>query len=790
MDFKFAVRSLRRSPGFTLLAVLVMALGIGANTAVFSVVNSVLLRPLGYRDPDHIVVLASTWKSGGHAGSLLKQVSAPDAQDWHDQSTAFQAMAYFSTQQASVLAGQAADYAQVTRVTREFFSVFRIEPEIGRIFAPDDPSAVLISHSYWRGQFGENPKVLGRTVRMFEKTFTIAGVMPAAFGYPGHTDLWIPINEPAQYRAGLNYECVARLKPGVSVEQGQAQMTPIAARLEQQYPNTNEGRSVAVTRLQDDMVRDVRMTLYLLLGAVGVVLLIACANVATLLLAKATGRAREMAIRAAVGATRGRILRQLITESLVLSSVAGAAGLGLAMWGSQALVALAPGGIPRLGDTSTDVWVLAFNFAIVVAASLVFGLVPAFHASRIDLDQALKQGRARAVGNFRSRSVLVIAEIALSVVLLAAAGLLIKSFEALRHVTLGFQPENVLVMKATVPAAGDAGGRRANQFFKGLLADVAALPGVKAAGATMSPPGHIEALVAYWIDQLPKQLDMHGTPVVASIVAPGTFAALGIPLKQGRDFNDSDAAGAPFTAIVNEAVVGKSFPGQDPIGRIIFCPFDSLEGMKIVGVVGDVRQDGPAHAPMAECFMPYQQHRYNGTTLSVVVRTAGDPRGFMDAMRKMVRSRSPEVSVDFTTMEASTAGNVAPDWFRTLLLGTFAGLAVCLAMAGVYGVMAYMAGQRTSEMGLRMALGATRGDVLRLMLQQGMTLAAIGLALGLAGAIAASRLLTSMLFEVKPGDPLTYAAVAAMVAAVSFAASFLPARSAANVDPLVALRHD
>jgi putative ABC transport system permease protein len=789
MDFKFALRSLRRSPGFTLLAVLVMALGIGANTAVFSVVNAVLLRPLGYRDAERIVVLTSTWKKAAHSSSILKQVSGPDVEDWHDQSTAFAAMAYFETLQASVLAGQAAQYAQITRVTGEFFQVFGTAPAVGRAFSAD--GAVLISHAYWRSQFGEGPGAIGQTVRMFEKTFTIAGVMPAGFTYPGHTDVWLPIEGPAQYRSGLNYECVARLKPGVSVEQAQAQMTPIATRLEQQYPNTNEGRGVAVTRLQDELTGNIRVTLYLLLGAVGVVLLIACANVATLLLAKATGRAREIAIRAAVGATRGRILRQLIAESLVLSGIAGAVGLGLAMWGSQALVALAPAGVPRLDETGTDVGVLAFNLAMAVAASLLFGLVPALHASRVDLNQALRRGRAGAVGNLRStRSVLVIAEIAMSVVLLAAAGLLIKSFEALRRVKLGFKPENVLVMKTTVPASGEAAARRANRFFKGLLADAATLPGVTASGATMSPPGHIETLVAYWIDQLPKQLDMHGTPVVASIVAPGTFAALGIPLKRGRDFNDADVAGAPFTAVVNEAVVRKSFPGQDPIGRTIFCPSDSLEGMKIVGVVGDVRQDGPAHAPLPECFMPYQQHRYNGTTLSVVLRTAGDPRALMDPLRKMVRERSPEVSVDFTTMEASLAGNIAPDWFRTLLLGIFAGLAVCLAMAGVYGVMAYLAGQRTSEIGLRMALGATRGDVLRLMLRQGMTLAAIGLVLGLAGAIAASRLLTSLLFEVKPGDPETYAAVAAVVAAVSLAASFLPARSAANVDPLVALRQD
>ncbi len=612
--------------------------------------------------------------------------------------------------------------------------------------------------------------------------------------FPDKTDVWFPlIRDAKEYRSGLNYQAVARLKPQVTLEQAQAQMTSIAAHLEQLFPESNAGRSVTVTRLRDEMVSDVRLTLVLLLGAVGVVLLIACANTATLLLAKATARTREIAIRAAVGASRARIVRQLITESLLLSMVAGAVGLILAVWGSAALVAIAPSDVPRLNETVIDARVLMFTFGVSVLARLLFGLAPALQTSRVDLNEALKQGAARVVaagGANRLRAALVVAEIAMSVVLLAGAGLLIKSFVALHNVSLGFRPENVLVMKTTVPASNAEGARRANQFFKGLLADAATLSGVTAVGATMAPPGHVESTGGYWIDHVPKQLDLSGTPAVTSIIAPGTFAALGVPIRSGRDFTESDTSDAPFTAIVNEALVRKSFRGENPVGRTIFCPFDTLAGAKIVGVVGDVRQYGPEQAPQPECYMPYQQHRYNGTTLSVVIRTARDPRALIDTMRRRVRERSPEVSVEFTTMEASLAANVAPHWFRTLLIGIFAALAVSLAMAGVYGVTAYMVGQRSNEIGLRMALGASPGDVMRLVLRQGVILAAAGLALGLGAAIAATRLLASMLFEVKPVDLLTYSAVAFLIGVVSLAASYVPARRATRVDPLVALRQE
>lgn len=799
-DFRYALRMLLKNPGFTAAAVLTLGLGIGANTAVFSVVNTVLLKPLAYHDPDRIVTLSSVWdKTKDTPGSLGNPVSVPDFQDWHDQSTAFEAMAYYAGRQTSVMVGPAAEYGRATRVTPEFFGVFDVAPIVGRLFTPEEEKpggggAAVISHSFWHSHFGGSPSVLQQTVRMFDRTVNIVGVLPPSFHFPDKTDIWFPadtiFHETTEYRAAHNYLAVGRLKRDVSLEQVQAQMASIAARLEQQYPQTNSGKSVAVTRLRDEMVNNIRLTLYLLLATVSVVLLIACANVATFLLAKATARSREIAVRAAMGASRGRLLRQLITESVVLALFASAAGLILAIWGLKGLVALAPGDIPRLAETSVDARVLLFTLGVSLLASLLFGLAPALQASRADLNDALKQGTVRAAGAGgagRIREVLVVAEIALSVILLIGAGLLIRSFVALHNIGLGFRPESVLVMQATVPAPGPD-GVYANQFFREVLADVSALPGVLAAGATMAPPGHPESNAPYWIDYLPKELNVNAPGAVVSLVTPGAFAALGVPIKYGRDFSYGDTRDAPFTAIINEALARAAFPRRDPIGKVIFCGYDSSAPMKIVGVVGDVRQYGPAIEPQPEVYMPYQQHAYG--TLSVVVRTAIDSGSLVEVMRRKVRERSAEVPVKFTTMEALLYENVAAPRFRTLLLSIFAGLAVCLAIAGVYGVMAYVVGQKTNEIGVRMALGASSTNVLWLVFQQGMAFAILGLALGVVGAVAATRLLTSILFEVKPSDPITYASVTVLLGAVALLACYIPARRATKVDPVVALRYE
>ncbi len=499
-DVQYAGRNLRRSPGFATLAVLIMALGIGVNTAVFTVVNAVLLKPLAYRDPDRIVTLSDFSTSDQARTALSKQVSAREFQDWRDQSSSFEAMAYYGSRETAVIRASTAEYGRVAGVSPEFFRVFALEPFAGRFptteeMKPGGSGAVMISYAYWQSHFGGDPRALGQTVRVYGLR-TIVGVLPQGFRFPEKTDLWFAMTETTDPRSARNYLAVARLKPGVSLEQAQTEMTLIAKRLEQHFPDTNQGWTVAVARMRDDMVRDVRLTLYLLLGAVAVVLLIACANTATLLLGKATGRTREMAVRATLGGSRRRIMRQLVTESLLLSLLAGVSGLMLAYWGSKALVALAPADLPRLAETGIDRWVLAFTFGISMITSLLFGLVPALYASRIELSEALKQGGTRLVsggGMVRLRGALVVAEIALAVALVSGAGLLIKSLVTLQNVALGFRPENVLVMRATVPGSLAVDTPRARQFFRDMLSQITRLPGVLAAGATMAPPGSIDS---------------------------------------------------------------------------------------------------------------------------------------------------------------------------------------------------------------------------------------------------------------------------------------------------------
>jgi predicted permease len=793
MDLKYALRSLRNDPAFTVLAVVVMALGIGANTAVFSVVNAVLLRPLAYRDAERIVDVASFWKTHGTLGT----VSAPDFHDWHDQSTSFAAMAYYDDDAGPVSVGPTAEYVHMAEVTPEFFDVFSVAPVVGRGLSPVDwkiGTGVVIGYAYWQSRFGGSSEAVGRKVRMDEHTFTVAGVMPPGFDFPNKTVIWLPANtvfRETESRSAHNYEAVGRLQPWVTLRQAQVEMEGIGARLERQYPESNRHKSVAVTPMRDRMVGNVRFTLYLLLGAVGLILLIACANMANLLLAKASTRGREMAIRAAVGASRARIVRQLVVESATLAVISGAAGVVLAMWATPALIALAPGNVPRLEEAGLDARVLVFTLGISLLSSLIFGLAPAVDASRVDLNDALKQGAARsgiASRARRLRGALVVAEIAISVVLLAGAGLLLRSFEALLNVPLGFRADHVLVMSASVPAADPDGQRRAVQIYKDVLASAASLPGVTSAGLERTPPGRVQSNGSYYVDGLHTEMGVSAPQAVFSVVSGGTFRTLGIPLLAGRDFDAKDTYDARFTAIINSSLARRSFPGENPIGHTIRCGFDSDKEMTIVGVAGDIHQMGPGVGAMPELYLPYEQHPK--AELTLLARTAGDPLTYSAALRRMVQSRSPDTPVQFTTLEQSLAENVAAPRFRTLLLAAFATLAVLLAMAGVYGVMTYVVGQRTGEIGLRMALGASPASLLGLVLRQGLTLAALGLVIGLAGAMAATGLLRSMLFQVKTTDPLTYVGVALLLALVASVASYIPARRAVRVDPLRALRQE
>ena len=791
-DLRYAGRTLLRSPGFAVFVIAIMALGIGANTAVFSVVNGVLLKPLPYPGADQIVTLRTSFLT---TGTTQRLVSIANYRDWRDQSSSFEAMATYRAGETPVSPETTAEYGRTASVDAQFFRVFGVNPILGRTFTLEETSpatnrVAIISYAYWQSRFGGDPRVLERTIRMGTTPRSIVGVMPPGFQFPGETDVWSPQTTSSTSRTGHNFLAVARLKPDVTLQRARAELNTVAARLEQQYPESNKGRGVTAVRLQDELVGDVRLTLYLVWGVVGVVLLIACANTATLLLGKATGRAREMAVRAALGAGRGRIVRQLITESLLLALVAGVCGIVLASWGVQALVALSPAEIIRLTEIRIDWGVLAFTLGISLATSVFFGLVPALHASKVDLIDVVKQGGSRSVvggRTVRTRGMLVVAEVALAVVLLTGAGLLIKSLMALRQAELGFQPENVLVIKAT-----GARARAENDVFFGqLMARLATLPGVAAVGATSIPPGDFSnaGTGGHFIDRIPEQRDRGREPeTVMTIVAPGSFAAFGIPLKSGRDFNDGDSADRPLVAIVNEALVRTSVAGQDPIGRTIHCLFDRGDPMTIVGVAGDVRQRNPALPSMPECYMPYRQHGYNNATLNIVVRTLGDPTALAGTVRRTAAEISTDVPLSFTTMEAQVSKGVEDPRFRALLFGIFAAFAVCLAMAGVYGVMAYSVQQRSKEIGLRIALGASRRSMLQLIFKQAVVFTGVGLTVGLAAGVGAGRLLRTVLFEVQPMDTQVYLGVVLLLALVTLVAAYLPARRAAVLDPAQVLK--
>ncbi|MGH9747908.1 MAG: ABC transporter permease [Candidatus Acidiferrales bacterium] len=795
-DVRYGIRVLAKSPGITLIALLTLAIGIGANTAMFGVVNAVLLRPLAYNEPSRIVTISTLWqKSGAHG-----QVSAPDYHDWHDQASPFGSMAYYQDDDCATVAQQRAEYSHCAQVTPEFFRVFLLQPAAGHFFSDEErkSGAVVISYAYWQHRFGSDANVIGQSIRLFDRSLSIAGVAPQGFRFPANTDLWIPANSiipETESRSGHNYRVIARMKPGISVGEAQAQMTAIASRLAQQYPASDAGKSAVVIPMRDDLVSNVRLTLYLLLGAVGMVLLIACANIANLLLAKAAGRSREFAIRSAMGASRGRIVRQMLAESGLLALAAGALGIAIAVGATALLVRLAPPDIPRLNEIGIDLRVLAFTFGAAAISTMIFGIAPALHATRIDLNESLQQSGTRNVSSrstHRLLGALVVAEVALSVVLMAGAGLLLHSFDALLNVQMGFRAEQILVMQSDVPASDEQSSRRAAQLYKTLLAQAAATPGVVSVSATRDLPGQSSSNGIYWIDRLTpqEQWSMSGPQAILSVVAPGFFRTMDIPAGPGRDFGEQDTFDAPFVALINEALARQAFPNQDPIGHQIYCGLDSLKAMTIVGVVGNVRQSGPAVQPLPEIYMPYEQHPRPSTSLSLLIRTAAAPGALEESLQRKLREISPDVPSKFTTMEAQLSNSVAAPRFRALLVTLFAALALILAMAGIYGVMAYSVAERTREIGIRMALGAQTSGVMRLVLAQGMKHVGFGLVLGFAGALAVTRLMASLLFGVKPADPVAFTGAFMALLCVALVANYVPARRATRVDPMVALRHD
>ncbi len=795
-DVHYALRGLHRNPVFTIAAIATLALGIGANAAIFSVVRAVLLKPLPYANPERIVVLAPFYKNTGKTGTV---VSAPDFHDWRSQNRVFDFMAYYYGDNVTVIANGVPSFTKTQVVTSDFFHVFGLSPEVGRFWSEQEnrKPLAIVSHNWAREQFGDAAAAIGKTIRANGKVVEIIGVAAPGFHYPDASNIWISAGlfPENPYRSGHNYFAIAKRKANVSLAEAQSEMRSIGDRLEQQYPG-NRFKTVAVTPLAEKLTSSAKTTLWVLLGAVFGVLLIACGNVANLQLARATSRSREMAVRAALGARRSRILCQVLTESAVLGSIGALIGLVLAWMLLKALLSIAPVDIPRLDEVRIDGAVLLFSLIVAGVCSVLFGLAPARRSSNPDLSSRLTQNSTRgSIGSMRSRmrSILVIAEVALSVILLAGAGLLLRSFVALTHVDLGFSPNRLLLTDTSITGSDENEARRATEFQRDLIDRVRLLPGVhRVAGARTKPFAAIRSTVSYSIDGGPKYRHGEEPNAQVQVVTPGYFETMGIPIQRGRNFSSGDAWERPQVVIVNEALAREAFGSENPIGHWIRCGMSqqSGNGMEVIGVVRDARQVAPGELPKAELFLPYLQHPFAGSNLTMIVQTNLEPQSLSTAIRQTVTNMNPETPVRFSTMDEVVSKSLAYPRFRAVLIGCFAALAACLSVVGIYGVISYLVGQRTNEIGLRMALGARSADVFRLVIGGSMRLVACGLVLGLIGTIALSGVLRSLLFGVGPYDLPTLFVVLITLGVAALCGSAIPALRAAKVDPLLALRQD
>ena len=799
-DLRISVRLLVRQPGFALTAILTLALGIGATTAIFSVVNAIVLRPLPFGDPDRIIAVTRFLpRTGARPASL----SAPDFHDFRAQNRSLQALAYYTGGEIGVTMKGAADYANVQRVTPDFFTALGVTARIGRLISAEEQASrstlvAVVTDAFWRRQFGADPKALGATITVGSRSATIVGVLEPGVRFPARADIYLPawIVPELPSRGAHNVLVIGRLRDGISMEQARDDLTAIARRLEQQYPNTNSNKLVALTPLKDSLIGNTRQTLLVLLAAVSFVLLIACANVANLLLARAAARSREMVVRAAVGAGRWRLVRQLVTESLTLGIVAGAVGVFLAYSGVSTLLALAPQDLPRVEEVGVDRSALGFTALISLVSSVIFGLAPAFQISRVRLVEGLRQGSKGSALGARAgwtRHAFIVAEVALAVVLVVSAGLLGRSLAALMAVDMGFNAERLLALKTSVPLGtfGPEAFARAAAFYRGVLPEVRALPGVVAAGAVTSLPTQVRSSGGYWVQGGPtfEQLGTRSPTAILNVVTPGYFGAMRIPIRRGRDFTEGDRDGSPFVAIINEALARAAFPDVDPMGRTIQSGLDTKEPMTIVGVVADVRTDGPESPAQPEIYMPNEQHTGPAASMTLAVRTdLANPLTLVDTIRRLIQARNPNVPVVGTTMEGTLERASATPRFRTFLLAVFAVVALLLAAAGIYGVTAYTVSLRTAEIGVRVALGASRSEVLKTVVGQSAVCVGIGLALGVLLSLGATRLLREMLFGVTPGDPIVLVAVVGIMALVAFIACYVPSRRALRIEPAMALR--
>jgi putative ABC transport system permease protein len=796
-DLKFSFRSLLKRPGFTAIAVITLALGIGANTTLFSFVNGILLRPLPYKDPGQLVILDET---APKQDIKSFDVSYPNFVDWRQQNHSFEDIAIYQEGSYSLVGAGDPEQIPGARISQGLFETLGVPPKLGRSFTaeedrPETNNTVLISDSLWQRRFGSAETVIGQSLTVNGKARTIIGVMPAGFKFPERAELWVPmaLNETLFKRTDHGLSSIARLRPNVTLAQAQAEMNNIARRIEAQNPVTNEGLGVNVFSLRDRLVGDYRYALLILLGVVAFVLLIACANVANLLLARSSARHKEFALRAALGASRARIIRQLLTESALLSLLGAMLGVLMAVWGRNLLLAAIPADMPFWMKFDLDLRVLAFTFAISLLTGLIFGIAPALQGAKPNLNEALKEGGrgGGGGGHNRLRSVLVVAEVALSLVLLVGAGLMVRSFSKLQHVNSGIKPENVLTVEVPLPRAKYPEGAQQSAFFQQLVSRVRALPGTSSAAAVSGLP-----LGSLW----GRSLTVEGRPVLSvgqapsinhSVITPNYFQTMGIPLIEGRDFTDADSAGALRVTIVDERLAREYWPGTSALGkRIRFGPPESNEPWHtIVGVVGTVRHQRLDRDTRESIYVSYLQ--IPDRDMTITMRTRGNPLGLVGAVREQVQALDKDQPVtNVKTMDEVISRSIWQQRFYAMLFGIFAALALILAAIGIYGVMSYAMTQRTYEIGIRMALGAGRLNVLKLAVGQGMKLALMGVAFGLGAAFGLTRLMSSLLFNVSATDLGTFASIALLLIGVTLLACYIPARRATKVSPLAALRYE
>jgi putative ABC transport system permease protein len=822
-DLRFGARALARNKAFTVVAVLTLALGIGANTAIFSVVNAVLLESVPYKDPGKLVFVWSTMIS---QGVPISGSAAPDFREWRARNHVFEGMVAYTYENCNLaLPGENPLRAQAAVISPETFSLLGVRPILGRTFLPEEEQwgrhrSVLLSYSFWQTHFGGQQNVLGRNLHMGSAEYAIVGVMPKGmpfFDDLPHVDIWVPLSyapKDGMNSRGNHYlNVVARLKPDVRIERATTEMAGIAKQIEQQFPE-NKGLSTKVVTVREQLVGDVRPALLILLGAVAFVLLIACVNIANLMLARATVRQQEFAVRSAMGAGRGRLLTQLLLESLPIAIFGGAAGIVFASWGITWLESRIPSDLPRFNPIAINTSVLVFSAAISLLTTLFLALAPALFASKGDIQETLREGGRGGMehrGAGRLRNLLVVSEVAMAVLLLAGAGLLIKTFGALRHADPGFSADHVLTMHIQLsPETDFPNGHEdaAIQFYRNLSARVDALPGVKKSGITTTLPLGFGMGWGKYFDvlghTLPTSLD--NVPAVRfQLSTPGYLPTIAARLRDGRFFSEDDSQTAPGVAIINEALARQFFPNENPIGKSIrmFPPLQLLapDARKpetfpplrtIVGIIADMKDQAINRPSFPTVYAPYAQYHNEGWGINVfAVRTSGDPLAAISMVRDQIRALMPNIpAAEVASMEQLLARSLSRARFSMLLLSVFAALALVLAAVGIYGVMAYAVAQRTREIGVRLALGAQPRDVLSMVLVGGGKLAAFGVALGLIGSLGMNYFLRSQLYGVSSSDPLTYFTVAALLGAVALAACYLPARRATRVDPLVALRYE